>query len=520
MSTPGFTPVQDSAGATPGFTPIEDRSAPQTTSTGIAAPQGTEGEFGDAALRFGKGVWQGAKGAVQGAGALGKDLLSNPNWVISEPGKPSTMQKFVFDPADQTMAKAKQAYGQGHYSEAAGYGAAAALPLAGPWAASLGEQAGSGDIAGAAGQAIGGIAAGKIGAKLTTEAMRLPQTAADFMRRANSMEEVNKASTGTYKQIQNQLDTLRGVIQNEGHKTMQQAIEADKAAQVGPQGAIVPIKAITETAKAIEETGYMPTAAEQKVLSAVTNAGSLTLDDAVKMRSLVGNAAAKAERAGNAKGAKVLWTNYQELGNSIGDRVEELQGSRKPFDHYNNEFKAYYELHKGIAGSMMDSVADRGDTVAKLKEFGDADLSEIEDQMKKYGLDTDKLKQIQENAQSVTSAHDSISGKYNKSLYRMILGGGAGIAVPLSVYAVARGAGMYGLAPMLLASYMGAQAKGIPSQMETGRILRTLSVDPEAFNVRTPVEGPMKFDYPNQDQVYSEPTKASKVSQIKKARGK
>ncbi len=55
--------------------------------------------------------------------------------------------------------KAVQAAREGRYSEMAGHGAAAFLPVVGPLAASIGEQAGSGDIAGAAGRLAGGAVA-------------------------------------------------------------------------------------------------------------------------------------------------------------------------------------------------------------------------------------------------------------------------------------------------------------------------------------------------------------------------
>jgi hypothetical protein len=72
--------------------------------------------------------------------------------------------------ADQ-FRKAGEAYQQGRLSEAAGYAGAGVLPLVGPWAAGIGEQAGAGDIAGAAGALTGGLAGPavlKAGAKAAT----------------------------------------------------------------------------------------------------------------------------------------------------------------------------------------------------------------------------------------------------------------------------------------------------------------------------------------------------------------
>lgn len=90
-------------------------------------------------------AWQGVKDVAGGAYALGKDLASNPNWVT---GPDSTIQKFVFAPADVEAQKAKDLWREGRYVEAAGHGLAAGVPLAGPAAAQIGEQIGSGDIGG------------------------------------------------------------------------------------------------------------------------------------------------------------------------------------------------------------------------------------------------------------------------------------------------------------------------------------------------------------------------------------
>jgi hypothetical protein len=56
--------------------------------------------------------------------------------------------------ADQ-FGKAKEAFGQGRYSEAAGHGMAGVVPIIGPAAANVGEQIGAGDVAGGLGAATG-----------------------------------------------------------------------------------------------------------------------------------------------------------------------------------------------------------------------------------------------------------------------------------------------------------------------------------------------------------------------------
>ena len=53
--------------------------------------------------------------------------------------------------------EAMDAFNEGDYLQAAGYGASAAVPLLGPAAAAVGEQMGSGDVAGGLGAAVGTV---------------------------------------------------------------------------------------------------------------------------------------------------------------------------------------------------------------------------------------------------------------------------------------------------------------------------------------------------------------------------
>lgn len=75
------------------------------------------------------------------------------------------------------FVKAADSFRQGHYSEAAGHAAAGALPVVGPVAANIGEQIGSGDVAGGLGAAtglIGGsLVPGMVGKKVAA-GVRVP----------------------------------------------------------------------------------------------------------------------------------------------------------------------------------------------------------------------------------------------------------------------------------------------------------------------------------------------------------
>jgi hypothetical protein len=136
-------------------------------------------------------AWEGAKSVVKGAAALGSDIVNNPNWVQ---GPDSTLNKFVFKPADAEADKAKNLWNQGRYTEAVGHGLAAAVPLVGPAAAQLGEQAGTGDVGGAlakgAGMAAGGEAL-NLSAKL---AQALPEGVSNIAKNPSLQAGVTAAA--------------------------------------------------------------------------------------------------------------------------------------------------------------------------------------------------------------------------------------------------------------------------------------------------------------------------------------
>ncbi len=117
-----------------------------------AAPPKDYGFTGGNMLR---GLGEGAKGIFTGGYGLAKDIATNPNWVI---GPDSTYDKFIDRPATAEAEKAKSLWNSGHGVQAAGHALAGALPMVGPWAAHLGEKAGTGDVGGALSEGAGAAA--------------------------------------------------------------------------------------------------------------------------------------------------------------------------------------------------------------------------------------------------------------------------------------------------------------------------------------------------------------------------
>jgi len=115
---------------------------------------------------------EGLLGLGRGAVEMGQDVLFPPGETELERLK-YLGKKYIWDPAMEQKALAERP-GQSTLEKAGHYGATA-LPMVGPWAAGLGEQAGTGDIGGAltkgATQYLAGRMApralGKVGEKIT-----------------------------------------------------------------------------------------------------------------------------------------------------------------------------------------------------------------------------------------------------------------------------------------------------------------------------------------------------------------
>jgi len=127
-----------------------------------APPLATLGEIAkeSAAKRFASGLGDSIASTVKGAAGLAKSMVTprteGPMRFV--PPAMATQLEVVgslYDAAVDQAAKGFTAAGEGRYTEAAGHAGAALLPGVGPAAANIGEQAASGDVAGAAGQTTG-----------------------------------------------------------------------------------------------------------------------------------------------------------------------------------------------------------------------------------------------------------------------------------------------------------------------------------------------------------------------------
>ena len=167
-----------------------------------------------------------------------RDLASNPNWFATQPEgqRPSTMQKFVTEPAMAESAKAQELWkqgGVGNRVEAAGRFAASGIPMIGPMIAGMGETAGRGDIGGALGQAVGLYATGKVAkegpemvvdkatgmispeslrlraAKLNTELLKTAESGPKGYRLSTGLQVAKEGVVSGLKELPNKIEAKR-----------------------------------------------------------------------------------------------------------------------------------------------------------------------------------------------------------------------------------------------------------------------------------------------------------------------
>jgi hypothetical protein len=121
----------------PGFV-LEGEQAPQ--------PSGPPANAGFTLGNIAKNAWEGGKELVKGTGQLLSDVggVILPQKLGGDPITDTQLMHHIVDPMQAEAAKARQG-GPGSF----GHAIASGIPLIGPYAANLGEQAGSGDVGGA-----------------------------------------------------------------------------------------------------------------------------------------------------------------------------------------------------------------------------------------------------------------------------------------------------------------------------------------------------------------------------------
>jgi hypothetical protein len=436
-----------------------------------------------------KNIKDGVMGMAHFAHDLGTDLRDNPNWVL---GRHSTYEKFVGAPAEEQARQATELWGKGRKIEAAGHEMAGMLPLIGPYVAKLSAQAGTGDVGGATSQGLGAVIGGKtmeMAAKAPSEAFDL---AKDFSNRANSLDAISNGASAIHAQASRHIETAVESLKAEGVRTIQDAIKADQATSkaAGVSGTIPSTPILTEGLKALEDVGYSNVPKPVQAAIARIGAGptNMTLEEAVKLRTAFGDAAAKA--SGNPKSYYVLSAAREALNPAIEARFGEL-GQAKAWNYYNKKFTAAYDIQESFK-NVLEGSGNRYESIAKMDAFSKMNLQELQREMKNQGLN-DQAKQldvVKADAKRVTEAHDTLSKKMGASMFRLALtdpkAALMGITTATLIHPVA------GIGGYLLGTMLSNAMRRVQASMEVGRLGKSY---PDAMQTITPSGPKQTFEF-------------------------
>jgi len=356
---------------------------------------------------------------------------------------------------------------------------------------------------------------------------RYNEAGRDFAR----LKRLNESKTGIetngvglYNSIQRDLITHQESLRNDGASAIQGAIDADKA-QLANQnrGSISTTGAVAEASQAIAKTDYSLKPAERTLLSRIINQPEMTLEEAKNARTAIGRAAENARSRGDAAGNAVMTAAHAELGEGMKARIQELHGTTRPYEHYNNQFRASFELRDGIAGDMMQSLRgeDAHASIPALKKFADANVSEIQQQMRTLGLNEQakSLEKAQRDARALTNAHDSVNGRYMQGVYRLFMQNPKQAWPGLIIMAAGHGLGMPFPMPQLLGGAFESARLSKSFRAKAGRVGMRLQSElpPEMFRTRTEAGAPETFSYKNPDEGWTAPSEPSVNPQAAKA---
>jgi hypothetical protein len=356
-------------------------------------------------------------------------------------------------------------------------------------------------------------AEGPVGNSVYESYRRAGEFFSKLKQKSNTLNSISEAATGLYNSIRQDLTTHLETLRADGAKTIQGAIDADKAALMNTnRGSIPTANVVAEAAKMLDATGYEMKPAERGLFNRIVNKPEMTLEEAKQLRTAVGRVAFG--RSSIAPEAKAAFTAaYNELGQGMKGRITELQGTGRPYEHYNNQMKASFELEHGIAGEMLENLRaqDRHAAMPKMGKFADANLDEIKEQMQKIGLtqQSKALEKAQAHAKSLTGAYDVANGKYMSGVYRLFMQNPKQAWPGMLVMMASHGMGMPFPAPQILGAMTAAAHIGMRARSTAGSIGQELktSLPSEYFRTRTPAEAPETFTYPDSDEPYSPPPK-------------
>lgn len=358
-------------------------SSPQTLVNQLpAAPQmgadTTPKNYGFTAGNMLRNAGQGIKELVGGAAGMAKDAL-DPRVNLVE-GPDSLLNKYVMNPADR---EAKMAQTAPNASESIGHSVAEAIPVIGPWAASLGEQAGTGDIGGATAKGAAQILAPKAVGALGKLAVKGPGQAAaamlgageDAVRQASEVAGEKEAG----KQAAFEEKTKEAVDQN--RQALAKGRQAAGNVAAGQDAAAQAAQHGVDMAKLLPEAHKAVRASAQAMYPEIE--GSASMDEVrqgvqeAADTHLAGEGPLPTSMARILKGAKELTEREQFENYSKGESVSfrDLHGmySELGQELYNRDLPGdSYQAVKAARDFIGDKMKGMADEEGKGEDFSEA----------------------------------------------------------------------------------------------------------------------------------------------------
>jgi hypothetical protein len=221
-------------------------------------------------------------------------------------------------------------------------------------------------------------------------------------------------------------------------------------------------------------------------------AANMPLDSAKALITQLGREASKLERTGKRPEAAATWAEYDGLRKATQERADALgKDYGRSWKHYIDEFHNYVQLKKGVFGDILEE-PNHTSVLTKLTS-GDvaAQIPEIKQWYKKYGVPTDSLdyaiKQGQQLAELSKQSSNAFIGKIRAIMKHPVLAGSAAAGAAVAGHATGV-PGMGFVLPLIVAG----KVAGILDTAQMTKLLREISkkVGPEAERVTPEPAGP------------------------------
>jgi hypothetical protein len=329
-----------------------------------------------------------------------------------------------------------------------------------------------------------------------------------FVDRARSLEAVNKASVGLLQGKLAPLAVKMDALMENRVKTRAQAMEqADQmlGQQRGGQPTITPTNLTTAHAGHPSPTFETPKAANLYVEAGQQIPGS-TFSTMRDLRTRIGRTASALERsAGKGNDARILWSLYDGISKDMEAHATGPLKMPGQWKAYNTDATAMFDIQRGKLGHLFDTrqysanhpsirLFTSGETpaIGLVNDLGDikttpsGEVNLWKEHMRKLGLDPKELTDSLDHARTLSSAHDSFTGKGQMGgMWRVATSGTTTGLLALGIYGAAHGMGIYGMMPYLMAIGATRGTGTLKTHMDAGVTMKELeqSLPPEAFRV-------------------------------------